>query len=74
LAAESYYDMGSRVWFAGENGPLTDPDFVPAGAYGRCRPVAVDGAPVEAALQRLDTVFAEYLSEHCGWPALQEGL
>ncbi|WP_455988276.1 hypothetical protein [Methylorubrum extorquens] len=31
----SGYDMGSRVWFAGEDGMLTDPDFVPAGGGGR---------------------------------------
>ena len=67
LAAESYYDMGSRVWFAGADGPLTDPDFVPAGAYGRCRPVAVDGAPVEAERRRLDAVFAAELDGHGAW-------
>ncbi|MFF9389137.1 hypothetical protein ACIQX0_13695, partial [Methylobacterium sp. NPDC097213] len=50
-----------------ENGPLTDPDFVPAGAYGRCRPVAVDGAPVEAERRRLDAVFAAELDGHGAW-------
>lgn len=67
LAAESYYDMGSRVWFAGEDGMLTDPDFVPAGEHGRCRPVAVDGAPVEAERRRLDAAFANRLNESCSW-------
>ncbi|UYW29644.1 Hint domain-containing protein [Methylorubrum extorquens] len=67
LAAESYYDMGSRVWFAGEDGMLTDPDFVPAGEHGRCRPVAVGGALVEAERQRLDAVFAAELDGHGAW-------
>lgn len=67
LAAESYYDMGSRVWFAGEDGMLTDPDFVPAGEHGRCRPVAVDGALVDGERQRLDGVFAAELDGHSAW-------
>ncbi|KQQ13387.1 hypothetical protein ASF53_14290 [Methylobacterium sp. Leaf123] len=70
LAAESYYDMGSRVWFAGEDGLLTDPDFVPVGEHGRCRPVAVDGALVDGERKRLDAVFARTLNEDCGWSAL----
>ncbi|MCJ2032326.1 Hint domain-containing protein [Methylobacterium sp. J-043] len=67
LAAESYYDMGSRVWFAGEDGMLTDPNFVPAGEHGRCRPVAVDGAFVERERARLDGVFAAELDGHSAW-------
>ncbi|UYW33605.1 Hint domain-containing protein [Methylorubrum extorquens] len=69
LAAESYYDMGSRVWFAGADGPLTDPDFVPVGAYGRCRPVAVDGLLVQAERLRLDAIFAGSLDAQCDWTA-----
>ncbi|KQQ12873.1 hypothetical protein ASF56_04480 [Methylobacterium sp. Leaf122] len=69
LPAESYYDMGSRVWFTGEGAPLTDPDFMPTDAYGRCRPVAVDGPLVDAERLRLDAIFAGSLSEHCGWDA-----
>ena len=67
LAAESYYDMGSRRWFEGENGPLVDPDFVPAGEHGRCRPVAVDGPVVEAERARLSVVFSTALSAECAW-------
>lgn len=67
LAAESYYDMGSRGWFAGENGPLVDPDFVPAGENGRCRPVAVEGPVVEAERARLSGVFAAALGAACAW-------
>lgn len=63
----SGYDMGSRVWFAGEDGMLTDPDFVPAGEHGRCRPVAVDGALVDGERQRLDGVFAAELDGHSAW-------
>lgn len=65
--AESYYDMGSRPWFAGEDGPLIDPDFVPAGEHGRCRPVAVDGPQVEAERLRLSALFAATLGAQCGW-------
>lgn len=69
LAAESYYDMGSRVWFAGEDGMLTDPDFVPAGEHGRCRPVAVDGTLVDGERKRLDAVFAGSLDASSAWDA-----
>lgn len=65
LPAESYYDMGSRSWFSGANGPLVDPDFVPAGEYGRCRPVAVEGPVVEAERVRLSGVFAMLLDASC---------
>ncbi|AWN55477.1 Hint domain-containing protein [Methylobacterium sp. 17Sr1-1] len=67
LPAESYYDMGSRVWFAGVDGALVDPDFVPADAHGRCRPVATDGPVVEAERARLSGVFATSLREACAW-------
>lgn len=67
LAAESFYDMGSRVWFAGEDGVLVDPDFVPAGEHGRCRPVAVDGILVDRERARLDGVFAAELDAHGAW-------
>ena len=71
LSAESFYDMGSRVWFAGEDGVLTDPDFVPAGEHGRCRPVAVEGALVERERARLDGVFAAELDAHGAWTDAQ---
>ncbi|MBB2962169.1 Hint domain-containing protein [Methylobacterium sp. R2-1] len=74
LAAESFYDMGSRVWFAGEDGALIDPDFVPAGEHGRCRPVAVDGSLVERERARLDGLFATELNEHSAWTDAQAWL
>ncbi|WP_407943502.1 Hint domain-containing protein [Methylobacterium sp. EM32] len=67
LAAESYYDMGGRAWFTGEGGALIDPDFVPASAHGRCRPVAVDGPLVEAERARLSAAFAAALGADCAW-------
>ena len=67
LPAESYYDMGSRAWFAGEDGALVDPNFVPAGEHGRCRPVAVDGPVVEAERARLSALFAASLGADCAW-------
>jgi hypothetical protein len=67
LPAESYYDMGSRPWFSGVNGPLVDSDFVPAGEHGRCRPVAVDGPVIEAERARLSGVFATSLDAACAW-------
>lgn len=67
LPAESYYDMGSRVWFTGEDNALVVPDFIPAREHGRCRPVAIDGPLVEAERARLDAVFAAELAGHCAW-------
>ncbi len=67
MPAESYFDMGSRGWFAAEDGPLVDPDFVPAGETGRCRPVAVDGAEVEAERARLSARLAAILGAQCDW-------
>lgn len=71
LPAESFYDMGSRVWFAGDDGALTDPDFVPAGEHGRCRPVAVDGSLIDRERARLDGVFAAELDAHGAWTDTQ---
>lgn len=71
LPAESFYDMGSRVWFAGDDGVLTDPDFVPAGEHGRCRPVAVDGSLIDRERARLDGVFAAELDAHGAWTDAQ---
>ncbi|WP_280818944.1 Hint domain-containing protein [Methylobacterium variabile] len=67
LPAESYLDLGSRPWFAGSDARLHDPEFVPAQAPGRCRPVAVEGPVVEAERRRLDAVFAADLAEACAW-------
>nr|WP_298952392.1 Hint domain-containing protein [uncultured Methylobacterium sp.] len=67
LPAESYLDLGSRPWFAGSDAPLHDPEFVPAQAPGRCRPVAVDGPVVEAERRRLDALFAASLADACAW-------
>jgi Tol biopolymer transport system component len=67
LPAESYLDLGSRPWFAGSDAPLHDPEFVPAQAPGRCRPVALDGPVVEAERLRLDAVFAAELAHSCAW-------
>ncbi|NGM37002.1 Hint domain-containing protein [Methylobacterium sp. DB0501] len=67
LPAESYYDMGGRAWFSGADGALLDPDLVPPGAQGRCRPVAVDGPVVEAERARLSGVFAASLGDACAW-------
>ncbi|MBA9068005.1 hypothetical protein FHR71_001740 [Methylobacterium sp. RAS18] len=68
LPAESYIDGGDRAFFMeASDHALHNPDFVPPGWGARCRPVAVDGPLVEAARLRLDAVFADTLSEHCGW-------
>jgi hypothetical protein len=70
LPAESFLDYGSRLWF--ENGAdhaLTNPDHIPPGLDGRCRPVAVDGPLVEAERRRLDLLFAMTLERHCNWPS-----
>ena len=68
LPAESYIDLGSRPWFVGADGALYDPDMALPGMPGRCRPVAVDGAVVEAERRRLDRVFAMRLAGACSWP------
>lgn len=56
--AESFLDVGNRPWF--ENGAdhaLANPDIIPPGLDGRCRPVAIDGPDVEAERRRLDALF-----------------
>ena len=68
LPAESYIDLGSRLWFAGADGALYDPDMAPPGTPDRCRPVAIDGPLVEAERRRLDAVFAMRLEAACAWP------
>ena len=68
LPAESYIDLGSRPWFDGAAGALYDPDIAAPGMPGRCRPVAADGAVVEAERRRLDGVFAMSLSAASYWP------
>ena len=68
LPAESYIDGGDRAFFSeASDRALHNPDFVPPGWDGRCRPVAVDGPSVDAERARLDAVFAGLLSEQCGW-------
>ncbi|WP_456014199.1 Hint domain-containing protein [Methylorubrum populi] len=70
LPAESYIDGGDRAFFAeASDHALHNPDFVPAGWNGRCRPVAVEGSVVEAERLRLDAVFAGSLSAPCAWEA-----
>ncbi|MEH3119664.1 MAG: Hint domain-containing protein [Methylorubrum populi] len=72
LPAESYIDGGDRAFFAqASDHALHNPDFVAPGWNGRCRPVAVDGAVVEAERMRLDTVFATVLSGPCAWDAAE---
>ncbi|TFZ56893.1 Hint domain-containing protein [Methylorubrum sp. Q1] len=67
LPVESYFEMGSRPWFAGANDPLIEPDLIWADGSKRCRPVAIDGPLVEAERLRLDAVLASSLSEQCLW-------
>ena len=74
LPVESYIDLGSRTWFEGADGALYDPDITIPDMPGRCRPVAVDGAVVEAERRRLDTVFATRLQSACAWPSADEAL
>ena len=70
LPAESYIDGGDRAFFAeASDHALHNPDFVPAGWNGRCRPVAVEGSVVETERLRLDAVFAGSLSAPCAWEA-----
>ena len=78
LPAESFLDFGNRPWFAPDaqhcaaDHALHDPDFIPPGLAGRCRPVAVDGPLVEAERRRLDAAFASKLAAQCGWPSGRE--
>ncbi|MCJ2023444.1 Hint domain-containing protein [Methylobacterium sp. J-067] len=68
LPAESYLDWGDRDFFAAQSDhALHNPDFVVPGLSARCRPVAVDGALVEAERGRIDAVFAGELAGHCAW-------
>ncbi|AMB44192.1 hypothetical protein Y590_04750 [Methylobacterium sp. AMS5] len=68
LPAESFLDFGCRPFFEGASDfALHNPDFVPPGLSGRCRPVAVDGALVEAERARIDGLFLETLTGHCAW-------
>lgn len=73
LPAESFLDYGNRPWF--ENGPvhaLANPDFIPPGLMGRCRPVAIDGPIVGAERRRLDALFETSLASQCAWPTSDE--
>ncbi|MCJ2036457.1 Hint domain-containing protein [Methylobacterium sp. J-068] len=68
LPAESYLDWGDRAFFdEASDHALQNPDFIVPGLPNRCRPVAIDGAQVEAERARLDRVFAMKLSAHCAW-------
>ena len=68
LPAESFLDFGCRPFFEGASDhALHNPDFVPPGLSGRCRPVAVDGPLVEAERARLDAVFVQALTDDCAW-------
>ncbi|MCJ2080523.1 Hint domain-containing protein, partial [Methylobacterium sp. J-090] len=70
LPAESFLDIGCRPFFAeASDHALHNPDFVPPGLSGRCRPVAVDGPLVEAERDRLGAVFAQTLADECAWGA-----
>nr|WP_301288628.1 Hint domain-containing protein [Methylorubrum extorquens] len=68
LHAESFLDFGCRPFFEGASDhALHNPDFVPPGLAGRCRPVAVDGPLVKAERARLDALFVQALTDHCAW-------
>ncbi|AMB44193.1 hypothetical protein Y590_04755 [Methylobacterium sp. AMS5] len=68
LPAESFLDFGCRPFFEGASDfALHNPDFVPPGLSGRCRPVAVDGPLVEAERARIDGLFLETLTGDCAW-------
>ncbi len=70
LPAESFLDCGCRPFFAVASDHAShNPDFVPSGPSGRCRPVAVDGPLVEAERDRLGAVFARTLADACAWGA-----
>ncbi|NDW05334.1 Hint domain-containing protein [Jiella pacifica] len=73
LAAESFFDMGSRSWFESEsNDVLANPDLVWSGSNGRCREVHLDGPVVEAERKRLADLFYASLNEQCDWPTLEQ--
>jgi len=68
LPAESYLDWGDRPFFdEGSDHALHNPDFVVPGLSARCRPVAVEGAVVEAERERLGTIFAAQVAAQCAW-------
>ncbi|SFV13869.1 Hint domain-containing protein [Methylobacterium sp. 174MFSha1.1] len=68
LPVESYIDLGSRAWFEAESDNLLEnPDFVPTGRNGRCRPVVTEGPLVEAERARLSAWFADTLTAQCAW-------
>lgn len=68
LPAESYLDWGDRPFFdEGSDHALHNPDFVVPGLSARCRPVAVEGAVVDAERERLGAVFAAQVVAQCAW-------
>ncbi|MCJ2031884.1 Hint domain-containing protein [Methylobacterium sp. J-043] len=68
LPAESSLDVGCPPFFEGASDhALHNPDFVPPGLAGRCRPVAIDGPLVKAERARLDALFVQALTDHCAW-------
>ena len=68
LPAESYLDGGDRAFFGqASDHALHNPDFVAPGWSARCRPVATEGALVEAERRRLDMLFAATLEGDCVW-------
>ncbi|WP_286134257.1 Hint domain-containing protein [Methylobacterium sp. Leaf123] len=68
LPAESFLDFGCRPFFEGASDfALHNPDFVPPGLSGRCRPVAVEGPLVEAERARIDARFVQTLADDCAW-------
>ncbi|KQQ32583.1 hypothetical protein ASF58_24255 [Methylobacterium sp. Leaf125] len=68
LPAESYLDWGDRPFFdEGSDHALHNPDFVVPGLSARCRPVAVEGAVVDAERDRLGAVFAAQVAAQCAW-------
>jgi hypothetical protein len=70
LAAESFLDFGCRPFFEeASDHRLHDPDYVPPGLSARCRPVAIDGPLVDLERVRLSAVFAQTLTDECGWSA-----
>ena len=75
LPAESFLDFGCRAFFdeASEHA-LHNPDFVPAGLSGRCRPVAVDGPLIEAERARIGALFGTALASHCAWAEANHGV
>lgn len=68
LPAESYLDWGDRPFFdEASDHALHNPDFIAPGLSARCRPVAIEGAVVDAERTRLGAVFAAELAAHCAW-------